>query len=131
MALPQWNVRAFGCLIRDAAQLRSLLRTQMSASLPAPFLSRSADQAAPIELRFTLDMSVAQFASWQQWYTYDLNDGSLPFVMYLPWGTQQPRVRCRLVEAWDARRVLGDRWTVAGLMEVERESLPRFSGGAL
>jgi hypothetical protein len=131
MALPEWNTKAFGCLLRDAVELRSLMRTQISASLPAPLVSRAADASAPVSLRFQIDMSHAEFRSWEQWFTYDLFDGSLPFVMFLPWGTQQPRVRCRLADAWSARRELGDRWSVSGVIEIERESLPRFSGGAL
>lgn len=129
MALPQWNT-AFGCLIRDATTLRSLLRTQLSASLPAPFVSRSADQSAPVELMFMLEMNEAEFRSWQQWFTYDLNEGSLPFAMWMPWGTQQVQVTCRLTADWVARHLDQMRWQVSGVMEIERASLPRFSGGA-
>jgi len=129
-ALPAWNTAAFGCIVRESVDVRSLLRTQLSGSFPAPFLSRSADSSAPIELSFGLDMSDAQFRAWQQWYVYDLNDGSLPFSMFLPWGTEQPSVRCRLLGDWSANRVRGDRWQVGGAIEIERESLPRFSGGA-
>jgi len=59
MALPQWNTKVFGCLIRDEVELRSLLRTQLSASLPAPFVSRSSDASAPIEVRYAIDVSDA------------------------------------------------------------------------
>jgi len=51
--------------------------------------------------------------------------------MFLPWGTAQPSARCRLIGDWTARRVLGDHWNVGGMLEVERESLPRFSGGVV
>lgn len=129
MALPQWNVAAFGCLIRDEVQLRSLLRTQLSASLPAPFLSRKADMSAPVELDFSAEMTDGEFRAWEQWFTYDLYDGTLPFTMFLPWGPVQPQVRCRLVSAWQAQRLEGARWKVNGVMEIERESLPRWSGG--
>lgn len=129
MALPQWNTKAFGCLIRDATELRSLLRTQLSASLPAPFVSRAADQSAPLSISFGLEMSDAEFKSWQQWVDYDLVDGSLPFTMFLPWGPVQPQVRCRLFD-WNARRLNQERWGVSGAMEIERASLPRWSGGA-
>lgn len=131
MSLPKWNTRAFGCLLADQTQLRSLMRTQLSASLPAPFVSRSADQAAPLDLRFAIEVSDAEFRAWLQWFTYDLHDGSLAFTMFLPWGTAQPAVRCRLSENWTAQRLAGARWQIGGRMEIERESLPRFSGGAL
>jgi hypothetical protein len=130
VTLPAWNTRAFGCLIRDQTQVRSLMRTQMSASLPAPFVSRSADQAAPLDLAFAIEMSNAEFRAWEQWFTYDLQDGSLPFTMFLPWGTQQPQVRCRLSDTWTAQRIDVSRWQVSGRIELEREFLPRFSGGA-
>ena len=131
MTLPAWNDQAFGCLLRDATTLRSLMRTQLSASLPAPFVSRAADQSAPVEINFAIEMGAAQFRSWEQWFTYDLHDGSLPFTMFIPWGTQQPQVRCRLTSDWQARGMTAGRWNVSGLMEIERASLPRFSGGAL
>lgn len=131
MALPAWNTRAFGCLLRDPSEFRSLLRTQLSASLPSPFLSRAADSSAPLELSFALEMTDGGFASWIQWTTYDLYDGSSAFTMYLPWGTQQPRVRARLLGAWNALRTANSTWEVSGAMEIERASLPRFSGGAL
>ena len=129
MALPEWNVRVFGCLIRDEVQLQSLLRTQLSASMPAPFVSRAADQAAPLEVTFGIEVSEAGFRAWQQWFTYDLYDGSLAFTMFLPWGTKQPEVHCRLSSDWTAQRLDANRWHVAGAMQIERESLPRFSGG--
>jgi hypothetical protein len=129
MAIPKWNTRAFGCLIRDQTEVRSLMRTQLSASLPAPFVSRAGDSSAPIDLRFGVEMTTAELRAFEQWFTYDLQDGSLPFTMFLPWGTQQPQVKCRLAEQWVAQRLDAQRWQVSGRMEIERESLPRFSGG--
>lgn len=131
MALPEWNSAAFGCLIRDSNEIRSLMRTQISASLPAPLLSRSADSSAPLAMRFTLEMNEGQFRAWLQWFTYDLFEGSLPFLMSLPWGTQQPQVRCRLIDQWRAQRFNVTLWELTAGLEIERESLPRFSGGAL
>lgn len=131
MALPQWNTVAFGCLIREEASVVSLMRTQLSSSLPAPFVSRRADMSAPVELSFGIHVDDAGFRAWEQWTTYDLIDSSLPFTMVLPWGTEQPQVRCRLVEPWHARRLDSLNWNVTGRMQIERESLPRFSGGAL
>lgn len=130
MALPTWNAAAFGCLIRDATELRSLLRTQLSGSLPAPFVSRAADSSAPVSLSFGLEMSDAAFKAWQQWFEFDLIDGSLPFTMDIPWGPIVQSVRVRLFE-WNARRITTARWGVSGAMEIERASLPRWSGGAV
>ena len=127
--LPEWNTQTFGCLIRDDVAIRSLMRTTLTASLPVPVVSRTADTQAPLELDFSIELDGAAFNAWVQWTTYDLNDGALPFTMYLPWGTRQPRVRARLAGAWNARHLDTDRWVVAGVMEIERESLPRFSGG--
>ena len=131
MALAQWK-SAFGCLIRDETAFRSLLRTALSGSLPAPFVSRTADVSAPLEVRFALEMGNAAFAAWEQWYVYDLHDGALPFQMFLPWGTAQPSIRARLLGDWSARRTPDAlRWMVNGALEIERESLPKFSGGAI
>lgn len=126
-----WNTRLFGCMMRDDARARSLLRTVLSGSLPVPFVSRKGDTAAPLELDFSINVDEAGRAAWEQWFTYDLFDGTLPFTFYLPWGTGQPRVRGRLLGAWTAVRQSGGRWSISGTVEVERESLPRFSGGAL
>ena len=128
--LPKWNVAAFGCVPRDGAGVRSLMRTQLSASLPMPMVSRKADTQAPLELVFALDMNDNGFRAWQQWVVHDLADGVLPFTVFLPWGTQQPRVRARLVGGWSATSDGAGRWRVGGVMEIERETLPRFSGGA-
>jgi hypothetical protein len=128
--LPAWNYKQFGCIQRDAT-LRSLMRTVLTASLPLPMFSRKGDTAAPVMLAYTLDVDDAGMAAWEQWYAVDLFDGTLPFTMYLPWGLQQPRVRARLMGNWSATRVDLVRWNITGSMEVERESLPRFSGGAL
>lgn len=131
MALPKWNTKAFGCLIRDEVQLTSLLRTQLSASLPVPFVSRYADASAPVELDFVIDMTNDEFTSWEQWFTYDLNDGALPFTMFLPWGPEQPQVTCRFIANWDAQKAEDQmRWSVSGRVQIERESLPLWSGGA-
>jgi hypothetical protein len=128
--LPSWNTPLFGCLTRDNTNVESVLRTTLSASLPEPFVSRKADTSAPVNVTFGIDVSEAGWRAWQQWYTYDLADGVLSFYLYLPWGTLQPRVRARLIGAWHASRVAGLRWQVTGLMEIERWTLPRFSGGA-
>ena len=128
MAVPQWNP-AFGCVVREAAQLRSLLRTHLSGSLPAPFLSRKGDTSAPVEFDIGLDMDDATFHAWEQWFSYDLFDGALPFTIFLPWGTEQPKVRVRFIAAWQAQRLEGARWSVSATLEIERESLPLFSGG--
>lgn len=127
--LPTWNDAQFGCVLRDAAQFQSLLRTQLSASMPAPFVSRRADPSAPVQLTFSIEVSDAGRRTWDQWFTYDLNDGSLPFVIYLPWGTQQPPLRCRMVSDWNGQRIDALRWRISGVIEIERESLPKFSGG--
>lgn len=130
MTLPTWNEGQFGCVLRDEAQFQSLLRTQLSASLPAPFLSRKADTAAPVQLTFTIQLSSKQLRAWEQWYAYDLADGSLPFTMFLAWGTTQPHLRCRLIGNWQGQRLSSLQWRISGGIEIERESLPRFSGGA-
>lgn len=107
------------------------MRTALTASLPMPMISRTGDTQAPLELSYGLDMDEAGFGAWQQWVTYDLADGALPFGLYLNWGTQQPRVRARLVGGWNATKGIDNRWQISGEMEIERESLPPFSGGAL
>jgi len=128
-ALPAWNTRVFGCLTRDSVGIESLMRTTVSGSLPAPFSSRKADTSAPVQLSFAIDVDNAGFMAWQQWVTYDLADGALSFTIYLPWGTVQPRVRARLLGDWQAVRVDSFRWQVGGMIEIERWTLPRFSGG--
>jgi len=128
-ALPSWDQRLFGCLTRDSCSVVSLMRTSVSASTPQPFTSRKADTSAPLELTFGIDVDDAGFRAWQQWVTYDLADGALSFTIYLPWGTLQPRVRARLLGEWVAQRT-GVRWVITGAMELERWTLPRFSGGA-
>lgn len=129
--LPEWNTRQFGCVMRDEAKIDSLMRTVVSASLPVPWFSRKGDTAAPLEMAFTIDVDDAGWRAWQQWVTFDLNDGSLPFTIYMPWGTKQPRVRARLLGEYEGARIDLARWKVSGVMQIERESLPRFSGGAL
>ena len=129
--LPEWNTKVFGCIDRNAAGLTSLMRTQLSAALPAPFVSKKADQSAPVELAFSILLNDDNFKSWIQWVTYDLNDGSLPFTMFLNWGTVQPRVRCLLMEAWTAQRLNSWNWTVSGRLQIDRSNLPAFSGGVI
>lgn len=127
--VPQWNSALFGCLIRDEAALRSLMRTVLTSEVPLPMVSRKGDTSAPLELQFGIEVSEAGFRAWQQWTTYDLAEGSLPFDMFLPWGTVEPRVRARLVAPWQAVRFDVERWSISGVMQIERRSLPRFSGG--
>lgn len=131
MALPQWNTRLFGCLTRDATGIRSRTRTATSSSLPSPVVSRKADTSAPVEIAFAIDVDDAGRRAWEQWTTYDLFDSSLPFTMFLPWGTVQPRVRARLLGTWQMTRQASGRWTISGQLEIDRFTLPRFSGGAL
>lgn len=130
MTLPQWKAREFGCVLRDSYSIDSLMRTQVSASMPAPFVSRSADASAPIVLRFSIDLDKAGLAVWEQWYTFDLHEGTLPFTMFLPWGDAQPQVRCRLLNAWRGQRMNSVRWMISGHLQIEREGLPAWSGGA-
>jgi len=106
------------------------MRTQVSASLPEPFASRKADTSAPVNVSFGIDVTEAGWRAWQQWFTYDLADGALSFYIYLPWGTVTPQVRARLIGQWRAQRDGGGRWQISGVMELERWTLPRFSGGA-
>lgn len=127
---PTWLAEQFGCILRDSAQVQSLMRTQLSASLPTPVVSRKADTSAPVQVGFELDMDDAEFRAWEQWTTYDLFDASLPFSIWLPWGTAQMQAHARLIDAWQATRIDSFRWTVSGLMEIDRASFPRFSGGA-
>ena len=127
--MPSWNTPLFGCLTRDNSSVSSLMRTVVSGSTPVPFVSRKGDTSAPLELTFGINVDDAGFRAWQQWVTYDLNDGALPFTIYLPWGTLQPRVRARLLGEWVAQR-FANRWVITGVMELERWTLPRFSGGA-
>lgn len=127
--LPAWNDAAFGCLLRDLVQFQSLLRTTLTASLPAPFVSRKADTSAPVQVGFTIELTSRQLQAWLQWFTYDLNDGALPFTMFITWGTVQRQVRCRLVGDWQGQRLDSMRWNISAALEIERESLPRFSGG--
>ena len=130
MALASWNPALFGCLTRDSCSVESLMRTQVSVQLPAPFVSRRADTSAPLLLSFAIDVNDAGFRAWQQWVTYDLADGALSFTIYIPWGTRQPRIRARLFGDWTATRIDAARWQISGVMEIERWTLPRFSGGA-
>lgn len=129
--LPEWNVKLFGCIDRDASGLTSMMRTQISSALPAPFVSKKADTSAPVELAFTIHLSDNNFRSWLQWVTYDLNEGSLPFTMFLNWGTVQPRVRCLLMDSWQAQRLNSMNWTVNGRLQIDRANLPPFSGGVI
>jgi hypothetical protein len=106
------------------------MRTVVSASLPTPWVSRKGDTSAPLLLQFSIDVDETGWRAWQQWTTYDLADGALSFTMFLPWGTRQPQIRARLIGEWSAQRMLAGRWEIAGVMELERWTLPRFSGGA-
>jgi len=128
--LPNWDARLFGCLTRDNTNVESVLRTQVTANMPLPWVSRKADTSAPLQLAFAIDVDEPGWRAWQQWFTYDLADGSLSFTIYLPWGTKQPRVRARLMGGWVAVRQDDQRWLISGTMELERWTLPRFSGGA-
>ena len=129
-ALPAWNSAAFGCLLRDAAHFRSLLRTALTADVPVPMVSRKADTSAPVEFSFGLDVDDAGLAAWVQWYEFDLADGSLPFVLPIPWGTVVAQTHARLVGGWTATRIDSFRWSIGATAQIERASLPRFSGGA-
>jgi len=125
-SLPAWK---FGCLPRDSVGVSSLMRTVLTGSLPVPMFSEKGDTQAPLELSFTLDLDEALFGAWQQWVAYDICEGAVPFTIYIPWGTQQPRVRARLLGGWQAKHDEGNRWQVSGTIDIERESLPAFSGG--
>jgi hypothetical protein len=129
-ALPAWNVAQFGCLTRENTNIESTMRTQVTASLPLPWVSRKGDTSAPLQLSFGIDVTDAGWRAWQQWVTFDLADGVLSFTIYLPWGTANPRVRARLMGEWRAERQDAARWQISGTMELERWTLPRFSGGA-
>lgn len=131
MAAPaQWNVDQFGCLIRDSVQVMSLMRTILTANQPQPMISKKADTSAPVELSFTIDVDRAGYAAWEQWWTFDLNDGALPFLMFIPWGVGQVQIRARIMGPWLATRIDSFRWSVGATMQIDRDSLPRFSGGA-
>jgi hypothetical protein len=125
-----WRADQFGCLTRDSVSVLSLLRTQMTESLPVPMVSRKGDTSAPLELQFAIEVTEAGYRAWEQWWTYDLHDGALPFLIFIPWGTEQPRVRARIMGAWSATRLDSFRWRVNATMQIDRDSLPRFSGGA-
>jgi hypothetical protein len=129
-ALRSWNAAAFGCLTRENAHVTSRGRTALTVSLPTPTVSRKADTSACIEMEFGIDVTNAGWAAWQQWTSFDLLDCSLPFTIYIPWGEVQPQVRARLLGGWSASRIDSMRWQIGGLMEIERSSLPPFSGGA-
>lgn len=128
--LPHWDPAQLGCLTRDNTSVESAMRTAVTASLPLPWVSRKADTSAPLLLSFGIDVTQAGWTAWQQWVAYDLADGVLSFTIYLPWGTANPRVRARLMGEWRAERQDGERWVITGTMELERWTLPRFSGGA-
>lgn len=128
-ALPAWNAAAFGCLTRDNCAVRSRMRTALTGELPVPMVSRKADTSAPVEMDFALDVAGDGWAAWQQWTTYDLVDGSLPFTVFIPWGLAQPLVTARLLGGWSANRLDSFRWQISGTFEIERATLPRFSGG--
>jgi hypothetical protein len=125
-----WNAAQFGCLTRDSVQVSSRERTALTANLPVPMVSKKADTSAPVEMTFALDVDAAGFAAWQQWWAYDLNDGALPFLIFIPWGGDQPQVRARLVGEWQAQRIDSLRWQIGATMQIDRDTLPRFSGGA-
>lgn len=126
----EWNVAQFGCLIRDSVQVLSLMRTILTTTIPQPNVSRKADTSAPVELNFGIEVDRAGFAAWSQWWTFDLNEGALPFRMFIPWGEGETRIRARIVGPWVATRIDNFRWAVGGTMQIDRDSLPRFSGGA-
>jgi len=126
----QWNAEQFGCLTRESVQVMSRMRTAITGNLPVPMVSEKADTSAPLEMSFAIDVDEAGFTAWQQWWTFDLFDGSLPFLIFIPWGTEQPRVRARLIGPWTATRIDSFRWSVSATMQIDRDSLPRFSGGA-
>lgn len=128
-AIPAWNVAAFGCLTRDNCAVRSRMRTTLSGSQPVPQVSRTADTSASVEMDFGLDVPNTGWAAWQQWTTYDLVESSLPFTLAIPWGSVQPIVTARLLGAWRAARLDSLRWLISGTLEIDRATLPRFSGG--
>jgi hypothetical protein len=125
-----WRPDQFGCLLRDGASVQSLLRTALTESRPSPMVSRKADTSAPVELKFALDVTDAGMGAWEQWWAYDLHDGALPFYIFIPWGTGEQRVRARIMGGWNAQRSSSTRWKIDALMQIDRDSLPRFSGGA-
>ena len=125
-----WNDAQFGCLTRDSVRVLSLPRTAMTESLPVPMVSRKADTSAPVEMSFALDVTNAGARAFEQWWTYDLHDGALPFWIFIPWGTEQPRVRARIIGPWTAQRIDSFRWKIAATMQIDRDTLPPFSGGA-
>lgn len=127
--LPAWNVAAFGCLTRDNCAVRSRMRTALSDSLPGPMVSRTADTSAPVEMDFGLDVPETGWTAWQQWTTFDLVDSSLPFTLAIPWGIGQAIVTARLLGGWRAARIDSLRWLISGTLEIDRATLPRFSGG--
>ena len=129
-ALPAWNSAAFGCLIRDATQFRSMMRTAITDGLPVPFVSRKADTSAPVVMAFGIEVDEAGMAAWLQWYTVDLADGSLPFTLPLPWGTTQIIAHARLSGNWTATQLDTDQWAIHGTAQIDRATLPRYSGGA-
>jgi len=106
------------------------MRTAVTSELPVPVVSEKADTSAAVEMTFGLDVNAAGWAAWQQWTTYDLVDGSLPFTVEIPWGTEHPIVSARLNGGWQAERLDSSRWAITGGVEIDRASLPRFSGGA-
>jgi len=129
-ALPAWNSAAFGCLIRDASRFTSLMRTAITEGLPVPFVSRKGDTSAPVLLGFGIEVNEAGMDAWVQWYTYDLADGSLPFTLPLWWGTSEIIAHARLVGEWVATHVDHNVWSISATAQIDRASLPRFSGGA-
>jgi len=125
-----WRPEQFGCLTRDSVRVLSMLRTQLTETRPVPMVSRKGDTSAPLEMQFALDVTNAGARAWEAWWTYDLHDGSLPFLIFIPWGTEQPRVRARIVGQWTGVRLDSFRWRINATMQIDRDSLPRFSGGA-
>jgi hypothetical protein len=125
-----WNEDQFGCLTRDSVRVVSFARTAMTQGLPVPMVSEKADTSAPVEMNFALDVDNAGARAFEAWWTYDLHDGALPFLIYIPWGTEQPRVRARIMGEWQASRLDSFRWKISATMQIDRDTLPRFSGGA-
>lgn len=131
MGVPaSWNVEQFGCLHRDSVSALSMIRTALTEAPPTPAVSKKADTSAPVELKFAIEVTTAGALAWEQWWTYDLHDGALPFYIFIPWGTTETRARARIMGGWTATRLDSTYWRIEATMQIDRDSLPRFSGGA-